>query len=86
MTKMKKMIWDGVEYNVAVCPFCGKSDIELTSQKAYEELFAIYKGATISLSCANCSLDMYEHTINTFNYHAKLAVLVNKWNERRGSE
>ena len=66
------------------CPFCGGTDLRVTSKDIFESCFKERGIATICLECKTCSVEMYEHNYRGRGYATKVKHLVDKWNERKG--
>lgn len=67
------------------CPFCGKTDFNITPKKFFVELLEEKGSACISVRCENCSLDMYDHS-DAAEYTVRVDNLVAKWNTRQNKE
>lgn len=67
------------------CPFCGKSDFDITHKDTYYKLIGKNGSACISIRCLNCDLEMYDHS-RAMKYTARVDNLVAKWNTRQNKE
>ena len=76
-----------VSLDAKACPICGKVDrLEITPVDRFLRCWESSKetlgkhGATISIKCWRCSLELYEHEYNGKDYNKKVAILLNVWN------
>ena len=72
-------------YELKPCPFCGSTDyLRITPKLMFYENYEKNGGATISIECKKCDMELYEHDYKGMNYIMKADLLLHKWNERKG--
>ena len=64
------------------CPFCGNTELSVTSKANFCELQGETGSASIHVTCWKCSTDQWEHSWGEHNYDKRVQLLADKWNRR----
>lgn len=63
------------------CPICNSTNnLRVTDKEFFERAYEENGGATISIRCWHCGLELWEHSYLGKSYKKKLKILTNKWN------
>lgn len=67
---------------IAPCPFCGGTDLDVSTESDFNHLQRIRGKTCIAIRCWNCYVDMFDHTYSETDYNKRLEIILTKWNRR----
>lgn len=71
---------------VKPCPFCGGTNLEITSDKTYDKLCKENGSSMLSIKCKVCGVELPLYNIPGNNYWMGAGMLLSRWNTRNGGE
>lgn len=64
------------------CPFCGNTELSVSSRENFYELQGESGTASIHVTCWECGTDQWEHSWSEHDYDKRIQMLADKWNRR----